>query len=77
MKGKLDYIKFIIEIAKYLWIFFNASIALMYSIALFNKISRPEFKNLSSTSFIVIGVILLVSIGLNYWVIKQRKSPSN
>ncbi len=78
MSKNLNYSKFILELLKYLWLFFNISLALIYILALINKIFRSDFKLLSTTNFIVIGLILLVSIGLNYlWLFKKEKSPSN
>jgi len=78
LKEGLNYSKFIVELIKYLWVFFNASTALIYSIALFNKILRPTFKNLSTSQLIIVGIILLVSIILNiFWVNKKRKSHPN
>jgi len=78
LKEGLNYSKFIVELIKYLWVFFNASTALIYSIALINKILRPTFKNLSTNQLIIVGIILLASIILNvFWVNKKRKSHSN
>ncbi|WP_296313173.1 hypothetical protein [Winogradskyella sp. UBA3174] len=78
MKQKLNYLKFLIEIAKYLWPIFNGLVALPYFIAVIAKISRPEVNNLPTDYLIVIGIILLVSIVLNrLWILKLRKSLSN
>ena len=52
----------------------------VYSIALIEKIQRPTFKNLSTTEFVIIGMVLLVLVFINLkWVfgIFKRKSNEN
>ena len=52
----------------------------VYSIALIEKIQRPTFKNLSTTEFVTIGIVLLVLVFINLkWVfgIFKRKSNEN
>ncbi len=41
----------------------------IYSIAFIEKIERPNFKNLTTIEFIIIGIILLILIFINLkWV---------
>jgi len=75
---RFNYSKFIIELSKYVWSFFNASFLIIYCVALIKKIAQPEFKNLSNEYFILIGTLLLVSIILNLlWVYKKALQKIN
>jgi len=47
----------------------------LYSIALIEKINRPTFKNLPTSEFIIIGIILAILIFINLkWVFNITKA---
>jgi hypothetical protein len=57
-------------------IFLLATIYLLvpYSIGLYGKIQKPEFKNLPISDYLWIGIVLLIMIALNVkWLYLDRK----
>jgi hypothetical protein len=57
-------------------IFLLATIYLLvpYSIGLYGKIQKPEFKNLPISEYLWIGIVLLIMIALNVkWLYLDRK----
>lgn len=57
-------------------IFLSITIYLLipYSIGLFGKIQKPEFKNLPITDYLWIGIVLIIMIALNVkWLYIDRK----
>ena len=54
---------------KSILVFITGILLFAYSIALFEKIKRPNFKNLRTEEFIIIGIVLMILILINLkWV---------
>ena len=73
----LNKVKFIV---KSILVILTVVLIFVYSIALIEKIQRPTFKNLPTTEFVIIGMVLLVLVFINLkWVfgIFKRKSNEN
>ena len=73
----LNKVKFIV---KSIFVILTVVLIFVYSIALIEKIQRPTFKNLPTTEFVIIGMVLLVLVFINLkWVfgIFKRKSNEN
>ncbi len=67
-------------IGKSILVLLTGVLIFAYSIALFEKIKRPTFKNLPTNEFVIIGIILLILILINLnWVfgIFNRKKNKN
>ncbi|MDZ4154312.1 MAG: hypothetical protein U1E01_24860 [Methylicorpusculum sp.] len=71
----LNSLKFI---GKSILVFMTALLIFAYSVALFEKIKRPTFKNLPTNEFVIIGIILMILIFINLkWVFGILKKKPN
>ena len=65
-------------IGKSILVLLTSILIFVYSIALIEKIQRPNFKNLPTNEFIIIGIILLILIFVNLkWVFGIFKTKLN
>lgn len=51
--------------------FFSLILLCLYCFALADKIMRPEYKNISCQNYLVIGIILLVFVILNLYLLRH------
>lgn len=67
--NKPQILKTINLIGKAFLVFLTGLLTFVYLIALFEKIQRPNFKNLPKNDFIIFGILLLLLILINLkWV---------
>lgn len=61
-----------------LFIFFAFSIVVTfaYSIALYEKIKRPTFKNLPMHEFVILGFVVIGLLTIDYFIIKRFTKKS-
>ena len=61
-------------ILKFIFLFITIYLLVPYSIGLFEKIQKPEFKNLPISDYIWIGIILVFMVALNIkWFYLDRR----
>ncbi|REG90446.1 hypothetical protein C8P67_12513 [Flavobacterium aquicola] len=62
-------------ILKFIFLFITIYLLVPYSIGLFEKIQKPEFKNLSISDYIWIGIILafMVALNIKWFYLDRRK----
>jgi hypothetical protein len=62
-------------ILKFIFLFITIYLLIPYSIGLFEKIQKPEFKNLPISDYIWIGIILvfMVSLNIKWFYLDRRK----
>jgi hypothetical protein len=69
--------KAIINFGLFLFFAFTVLLTFAYSIGLYEKIVRPQFKNLSNSYFFVIGMIVLGIWVINYFIFKRFMVKKN
>lgn len=78
MSGHFNYTKFILEITKHTWTFFNVFFLILYTIAVIGNQRASITKNLDTKFYIIAGLILFVSILLNLlWILNKKPFKQN
>ena len=66
------------HIGKVSFLFITLILIFAYSVALIEKINRPNFKNLPLNEFIILGILLVILIFINLkWVFRFHQKKSN
>tara|TARA_B100001063_G_C16558380_1_gene449662 strand:+ start:39 stop:347 length:309 start_codon:yes stop_codon:yes gene_type:complete len=77
--NKLQVLKTIKSIGKWIFLLFTIFLVFLYIPALIDKIQRPTFKNLPMNQYVIIGIILLIMIFLNlkwFGIFKTKRIDS-
>lgn len=69
--------KAIINFGLFLFFAFTVLLTFVYSVGLYEKVLRPQFKNLSAPYFFVIGIIVLGMWVINYFIFMRFKRKKN
>ena len=63
--------KGIINFGLFIFFAFSLLVTFAYSLALYEKIKRPTFKNLLTNEFVVIGLFVSGLLAADYFIIKR------
>lgn len=61
----------IINFGLFIFVIFSFLVTFAYTIALYEKIKRPTFKNLPTNDFIIIGFLVLMLWVTDYFIIRR------
>jgi hypothetical protein len=63
--------KGIINFGLFIFFTFSLLVTFAYSLALYEKIKRPTFKNLPTSEFVIIGLFVFGLLVADYFIIKR------
>jgi polyferredoxin len=63
--------KSLINLGLLFFLGFSFFVMYAYSVALYEKIKRPSFKNLSNETFMIFGLVVLTFMIVDYFIIKR------
>jgi hypothetical protein len=70
--------KLLANLGLMLFLAFSGILTFLYGAALYEKIAKPTFKNLRTSEFAILGVIILGFLIMDYFIVRRflRKGKS-